>query len=228
MTEMSPLSGATGPQSPQAAAPQPPPWENKIFAGYLAMIMLMQSILNGVYIPGLKDANLMNQGAQTILAFLSESKSGYMGNIDKMLTEFLNGWNYLQQLEKTNPSQIPPAIAKILNNPTFKNLAATLTQMANIQKHDPNYQDNPMWRHLEQTVTQTGGLLDKIYDMGQLEPDVIGQVQVFAQITAVSQQTYYQMASMELKRWDSIVKMASTFLKRVMSISQFLTSTTLR
>lgn len=227
MEPINPVSGAASPQPTQQTPPQPP-WENKIFAGYLAVIMLLEGVMDGVYIPALKDASLMNQGAQAFFEFLSQNKTSYMGNIDKYLTDFLNGWNYFQKLEKTDPSALPPDIAKLLKNPVFVKLANSLTQMAQIEKNDPNYKNNPKWKALEQSVIGQGGSLDQIQAMGTADPGLVQNVQMFLEMTGINQQTLYQMSSVELKKWNSIVQMTSTFLKRVMSVSQYLTSSILR
>jgi hypothetical protein len=226
MVDISPVGGTAAPQPPQKAPA--PPWDNKVFVGYLEVIMLLQSILDGVYIPGLKDASLTNQAAQTILTFLSQDKKSYMGNIDKLLTDFLNGWQYLQKLVKEDPTKLPPSVVKILNNPTFKQLASTLTEMAKIEKEDPDYKNNPKWKKLEQSVISNGGLLDQLHNFGTLDPAVTKNMQMFAELTSVTQQTFYQMATAELKKWNSIVQMASTFLKRMISVSQYVTGATLR
>jgi hypothetical protein len=218
MASVDAVGGSQAVPPPQSLTSSQSNWEQQMMAGYLAIIELLQGAIAGYYVPAVKDATLLAQVGKMVYMFLTQDKKNYMPHIDEELTEFLNGFAYLQQLDKEG--KLPPNCKTILDNPLLKKLFSTLQEMSKLDHNDPR------WKKLEQEVIGDGGLLDQINTFGQdpKNTDFVNGVQIFAEITGMNQQTLYQLATAELKKMQSMTQSASTFLKDIMSISQFITS----
>ena len=219
MSEITPIQSPPGAQAPPPTG-SASNYEKNTLAALLAILNALWGGIDNYYYPALQRAQLLNDAGQSILALLTLGPDSIH---DPTLTQFMNGWAYLVELDKLH--LLPNQMKLFMDNKDFKQLFSTLVDMNNIEKQHPNsYKKNKQWIADYNAIHGTNvhgfitmGLLAKIEGLPEKYKDF---AQAFAQLSGSTVMTVYQQCLLELKITESVVKLTTTFLKRDIQLIQ--------